>query len=47
MMESARLKADIVSGLGADDSDEEAPKKELAPEPRKFALMQRAEERPG
>ena len=48
MMESARLKADIVSGLGA-DSDEEDPLKDKKPtyeaEPtRKYALMKSTKE---
>ena len=46
MMESARLKADILGGLGADFSDEEEPVKKMSEEePRKFAVMQKAEDR--
>lgn len=45
MMESARLKADILGGLGADFSDEEEPIKKMTEEPRKFAVMQKAEDR--
>ena len=46
MMESARLKADILGGLGAGFSDdEEEPIKQQAEEPRKFAVMQKAEDR--
>ena len=46
MMESARLKADIVSGLGADGEDEEKPKeKDHEAEPtRKYAMMKTKEE---
>ena len=46
MMESARLKADIVPGLGADDSDEDVPEKDFFEEPaRKQAMSQKREDR--
>ena len=46
MMESARLKADIVSGLGADEEEEQKPKKnDHEAEPtRKYAVMKTKEE---
>ena len=50
MMESARLKADIVSGLGADSDEEELPKEKKVDheaEPvRKYAMMKSAKELP-
>ena len=48
MMESARLKADIVSGLGADSDEEELPKEKKVDheaEPvRKYAMMKASKE---
>ena len=40
-MESARLKADIVDGLGADDEDDEQEKKRppTQEETKKYAMM--------
>ena len=39
LMESARLKADIVDGLGADDDDYGAKKKGDEEATRKYAMM--------